>query len=289
MSDRDAYALGWCSAGGSEGAPPALEPVGPGDAAPGGPGVEAQGVSRALEVVPASVRRAFVRGVVDARGAITSPGGAAQSPRVTVALDREEDRRALRAAVGLAAHDTGAVLLFEGHNAFELLALLYEGDGPALVRSRELYRRWAGFVPAGPVCVRYRLLEPAAVAPFKARASDSGYDLTLIRVARVIGSVTLYGTGVAVEPSFGYYLDVVPRSSIIKTGYMLANGVGVIDRTYRGEISVPLIKVDPSAPDLPLPSRVVQMIPRPIVHAELARADVLEDTHRGADGFGSTG
>ena len=52
---------------------------------------------------------------------------------------------------------------------------------------------------------------------------------------------------------------LVPRSSISKTGYMLANSVGVIDRTYTGNVLVPLIKVDKSMPDLILPARVVQL------------------------------
>ena len=70
---------------------------------------------------------------------------------------------------------------------------------------------------------------------------------------------------------------------------MLANGVGVIDRGYTGEIFVPLIKVDDGAPDLQLPVRLVQVIPRPIIAAELVEVDDFEETSRGASGFGSSG
>jgi dUTP pyrophosphatase len=92
-----------------------------------------------------------------------------------------------------------------------------------------------------------------------------------------------------VQPAFGWYFDVVPRSSISKSGYMLANSVGVIDRGYTGEILVPLIKIDPSAPDLKLPARLVQMIPRQIIAAELVEVEAFDETVRGSSGFGSTG
>ena len=99
----------------------------------------------------------------------------------------------------------------------------------------------------------------------------------------------LYDTGIKVQPAFGWYFDLVPRSSISKTGYMLANSIGVIDRTYVGPVLVPLRKVDPHAPDLELPARLVQIIPRPIVHIQWEEVEALDETARGAGGFGSTG
>jgi len=104
-----------------------------------------------------------------------------------------------------------------------------------------------------------------------------------------VGPTILYGTGISAEPPQGYYLDVVPRSSIIKLGYTISNSVGIIDRAYRGEIMVPLVKLDPSVPDLALPARVAQLIPRPIVHFPLIEVESLSHTHRGAGGFGSSG
>ncbi|MCH2111008.1 MAG: dUTP diphosphatase, partial [Polyangiaceae bacterium] len=100
---------------------------------------------------------------------------------------------------------------------------------------------------------------------------------------------TLYGTGLIVEPPYGWYFDVVPRSSIIKTGYLLANSVGVIDRSYRGELMIPLLKIDPKAPEISLPRRIAQLIPRPIVHMPVAEVQQLGATQRGNGGFGSTG
>lgn len=150
------------------------------------------------------------------------------------------------------------------------------------------YGNLCSAVAPNPV-FRVQLCKPGAVSPFKARPSDSGFDLTLIDVVKVIGRVTLYGTGVKVRPDSGWYFDVVPRSSIIKSGYMLANSVGIIDRAYTGEIMVPLIKCDHNMPDLELPARMVQLIPRQIIHPTISVVDSIEDTARGEAGFGSSG
>ena len=122
-----------------------------------------------------------------------------------------------------------------------------------------------------------------------AQARYRSHDLTLIDVVRTFGNVTLYTTGISVQPAFGWYFDLVPRSSLSKTGHAVANSVGVIDRTYTGPIMVALVRLDPSAPELELPARVVQIVPRPIVHVHLEEVDELDETARGAGGFGSTG
>tara|TARA_Y100000816_G_scaffold291680_1_gene283857 strand:- start:951 stop:1613 length:663 start_codon:yes stop_codon:yes gene_type:complete len=127
-----------------------------------------------------------------------------------------------------------------------------------------------------------------AVLPSKASPSDSGYDLTLVDTHKQVGKVTLYNTGVKVQPPYGVYFDLVPRSSIIKSGYMLANSVGIIDQGYTGEILVPLIKVDPDAPDLQLPNKIAQLIPRNWMHTNVIKVDSLEVTTRNEGGFGST-
>ncbi len=144
--------------------------------------------------------------------------------------------------------------------------------------------------PCGfPAEVRVKRLLPEAVVPSKQRISDSGYDVTLLYEKKRIGNVVLYGTGLVVEPPFGWYFDVVPRSSIIKLGYLLANSVGVIDRAYRGELFVPLVKNDSEASELALPQRVVQLIPRPIVHFPVVEVADLSQSMRGERGFGSSG
>ena len=128
-----------------------------------------------------------------------------------------------------------------------------------------------------------------AVAPTKTHKTDSGFDLTLIRVHKRYGDVTLYDTGIQIQPPDGHYFDLVPRSSIIKTGYMLANSVGIIDQDYQGNIFVPLIKVDKTKPDIELPCRLVQLILRKVIIVggkEVRSWD--EETDRNTGGFGSS-
>ena len=154
----------------------------------------------------------------------------------------------------------------------------------------EVVDMYSGSLINGPLKITKCILtREDAVLPSKATLGDSGYDLTLIDVAKKYGQVTLYNTGVKVQPPFGYYYDLVPRSSIIKSGYMLANSVGIIDQGYTGEIMVPLIKIDPDAPDLVLPNRIAQLIPRQWIHMKMEQTDTFESTKRSEGGFGSSG
>lgn len=202
------------------------------------------------------------------------------------------------------------------NNAFDFLGKLY--DEPVCSTNnaecvyvgyyKNAFMLWGGFVPMSSITnfrsnqdgtltplnhvlsFLYAKARPDAVAPFKTRVSDSGYDLTLLEKVKTVGDVEYYDTGLKVQPSFGWYFDVVPRSSLSKTGYVLANSTGVIDRTYTGTILVPLRKVDKSAPDIKTPVVLVQMVPRPVVHMSGFEVpeEQLTPTERGAGGFGST-
>jgi deoxyuridine 5'-triphosphate nucleotidohydrolase len=130
--------------------------------------------------------------------------------------------------------------------------------------------------------------DPVAVAPNKAHETDSGFDLVLIKKVKEVGNVQFFSTGIAVQPPTGYYFELVGRSSISKSGYMLANNIGIIDEDYRGDIIAALIKVDPNAPELTLPNRLVQLIPRKRVDMNVEEKTELVDTVRGDGGFGST-
>jgi deoxyuridine 5'-triphosphate nucleotidohydrolase len=192
-------------------------------------------------------------------------------------------------------HELAAGRILRGVQALDLFGTLYSDQpSPARPCRAETFRAWCSSIAAltratlAPEIQVQRLVEEA-VLPSKERVSDSGYDLTLLAARKVFGNVTLFGTGLIVEPPEGWYLDVVPRSSIIKRGYILANSVGIIDRSYRGELMVPLIKLDTDAPDLELPARVAQIIPRPIVHFAVREHGSLTATARGTGGFGSTG
>ena len=136
--------------------------------------------------------------------------------------------------------------------------------------------------------LKYVLVDKDSVPPIKTRESDSGYDIAIIKKIKTQDNVEFYDTGIKVQPSYGYYLELVPRSSISKTGYMLANNIGIIDASYTGNIIVALRKIDDSA-KISLPCRIAQLIPRKIINLELKKVTELNPTERGEKGFGSTG
>jgi deoxyuridine 5'-triphosphate nucleotidohydrolase len=133
-----------------------------------------------------------------------------------------------------------------------------------------------------------------AVMPTKTRYSDAGYDLTIIREhKRLTPDTTLYDTGIQLEIPNGYYVEIVPRSSISRSGYILANSVGIIDQGYRGNLYIALTKINESSPDLlsdlTLPWRCCQMIVRKQVYSRLVAVKEVEKSSRGTGAFGSTG
>ena len=140
--------------------------------------------------------------------------------------------------------------------------------------------------------LRVKKCDPDAVIPTKAHPSDTGYDLTLIRVSKDMSragqTIIMFDTGIAVCPPDGYYTEVVPRSSLSKTGYMLANSVGIIDASYRGSIKV-VVSGDNSLDDLTLPFKGFQLILRKLEEADVVEVDDLDATVRGDGGFGSSG
>lgn len=137
--------------------------------------------------------------------------------------------------------------------------------------------------------IKFVIVDERAVCPTKAHNSDIGYDLTAIDVYKQISKkITLFETGIALSPPDGYYMEIVPRSSMSKTGYMLANSVGTIDPEYTGTLKIALIKVDDDLPDIKLPFTRCQLVLRKAEHANIIKVEKLDKTVRGSGGFGST-
>lgn len=90
------------------------------------------------------------------------------------------------------------------------------------------------------------------------------------------------------ERGFHYWL--LPRSSISKKGLIMANSVGVIDRTYRGELMGAVVNVRGESVKVVRGERLFQIVaPDMGWIAETVKVDELDATARGAGGFGSTG
>lgn len=233
----------------------------------------------------------FIRGIFECRGNI-------YSNKIVVRTDSEEFSKSLVDFMEIPPqYINGSEICYVGCNALDFLGkIYYDGVYFKTENKFEKFVRMCTYKITDKSDIKdFKIYvcktREDAVIPSKSRISDSGYDLTLLSLDKKIGEVELYDTGIKVVPPFGYYFDVVPRSSIIKSGYMLANSVGIIDRTYLGSIKIPLIKIDKNAKDLECPMRLVQLIPRQIQHFEIVESndDSIGTTNRGSDGFGSTG
>ena len=149
------------------------------------------------------------------------------------------------------------------------------------------------------------------VIPSKKSESDACYDMYARSVEVVNSNLVKVYLGVALAPEVGYRVAIYPRSSISKTGWMLANSVGVGDNNYRGEYMAYFVKVSgkscglspcsveadawedhfsPDAEDLfSVGDRVAQMELVRYNSVEFQEVEDLGSTDRGAGGFGSTG
>lgn len=243
-------------------------------------------------------RWAFIRGFFDGDGHIRTPSNKG-SPECGISSNSQHLLASIQDMAGGKLYVSPAgegKLSWSGAAALDFLGKLYADTSyPRLSRKHDLYVDsclWSPTLSCNNKLgneIRYSKNTPDVPPLLKHHVSDSGYDIAVISKIKQLGDVTLYGTGIKISPPFGYYFDLVPRSSISKTGYTLANSVGIIDRSYVGEIMVPLRKSDPAAPELPLPSRVVQLIPRQIVHFDTIEVEELPSSERGSGGFGSTG
>jgi len=139
------------------------------------------------------------------------------------------------------------------------------------------------------VTINCLMVHPNAVLPTKAYPDDAGYDLTIVEKIKQVGDVSFYTTGLKIRPSKGWDTRIYPRSSISKTGYVLANSVGVVDNTYSGEVIIALRKVDKSMPNMELPCRAAQLVIVQTIDSQIVEVDELDETDRGSGGFGSTG
>jgi len=122
----------------------------------------------------------------------------------------------------------------------------------------------------------------AAGADLRAALSE---DMNLAPGARA-----LVPTGFAMALPAGYEAQIRPRSGLAyKHGITCLNTPGTIDADYRGEVKVLLINHGNEAFTITRGERIAQMVIAPITQPAFTRVKTLDDTARGAGGFGSTG
>ena len=100
----------------------------------------------------------------------------------------------------------------------------------------------------------------------------------------------LVPTGLFIELPPGYEAQTRARSGLaVKYGIGLVNGIGTIDSDYRGELKVPLINWGSEDFVINNGDRIAQMVIAKYEKVEIELTDSLEETERGAGGFGNTG
>ena len=97
-------------------------------------------------------------------------------------------------------------------------------------------------------------------------------------------------TGLCFAIPEGFEGQVRPRSGLAaKHGVTVLNAPGTIDADYRGEVQVVLVNHGGEAVTIAPLDRIAQLVIAPVAHAELTLVETLDDTPRGAGGYGSTG
>jgi dUTP pyrophosphatase len=140
--------------------------------------------------------------------------------------------------------------------------------------------------------LRFARLVPEAVVPARAHGDDAGLDLAACEGATLPpGGRASVGTGLAVEIPAGHAGLVLPRSGLAaRHGIALVNAPGLVDPGYRGEVRVLLLNTDrDDAFEVRPGDRIAQLLLVPFVAAEPVAVAALDDTERGAGGFGSSG
>ncbi|NKY59757.1 dUTP diphosphatase [Nocardia flavorosea] len=135
-------------------------------------------------------------------------------------------------------------------------------------------------------------LDPGIPMPGRAHDGDAGVDLcTAEDVVLEPGERVLVGTGIAIALPVGTVGLIHPRSGLAaKTGLSVVNTPGTIDAGYRGEIKVCLINHDPRTPiELRRGDRIAQLLVQRVELVDFVAVDRLDDSVRGAGGYGSSG
>ena len=135
-------------------------------------------------------------------------------------------------------------------------------------------------------------LDPSIELPSYAYAGDAGLDLRSSEdvVLRPFER-RLISTGLAIAIPDGYAGFVQPRSGLaLKRGLSMANTPGLVDAHYRGELKACAINLDP-AEDIVISrgERIAQLVIQRVPTVSLKELDELDQTDRGAAGFGSSG
>lgn len=146
---------------------------------------------------------------------------------------------------------------------------------------------------AEPVAVQVKRLAHAEGLALPAYATHGAAGMDVLAAEDVSiapGARHAVATGLALAIPAGFEIQVRPRSGLaLKHGISVPNAPGTIDSDYRGELKVILINHGETSFAIARGDRIAQLVLAPVVQAAWDEVETLDDTARGAGGFGSTG
>lgn len=137
--------------------------------------------------------------------------------------------------------------------------------------------------------IKFKLTHTNARLPTRAHASDAGLDIYAVELAELWPGVhAKLPTGLHMAIPDGYAGIIKPRSGLA-VKHSIDILAGVVDASYRGEVQVTLINHGDQKMEIKPGDRIAQLLIVPVALPEPVQVDSLDDTERGAGGFGSTG
>ena len=144
-----------------------------------------------------------------------------------------------------------------------------------------------------PIDIAFLRLPHGDGLPLPACASEGAAGLDIVAAETLSlapGERAAVATGFAIAIPAGYEVQVRPRSGLaLRYGVTCLNTPGTIDSDYRGEVKVILVNHGAEAFAVGRGERIAQLVPAAVQRARPVEVERLDDTARGAGGFGSTG
>jgi dUTP pyrophosphatase len=140
--------------------------------------------------------------------------------------------------------------------------------------------------------LQIRRLDARATLPARQHPDDAGLDLFALDGCTIApGERVKVATGIAIALPPGHAGLVVPRSGLAaRHGISVVNAPGLIDAGYRGEVAVLLLNTDRERSfEVEPGARIAQLVVTPVAAPPVEEVALLDETARGAGGFGSTG
>ena len=148
-------------------------------------------------------------------------------------------------------------------------------------------------MPSPEISIRLKRLDHGAGLPLPAYATAHAAGLDVVSAEDVTlapGARHAVATGFAIAIPEGFEVQVRPRSGLaLKNGITCLNTPGTIDADYRGEVKVILANLGSEPFAVKRGERIAQLVPAAVQRATFAEVTELDETARGAGGFGSTG